>query len=287
MAGGEAERIDTGTDELRCELSRRVALVTLNKPEKKNALGDILTPALRAFLPVLEARDDVGCVMLTGAGDAFCSGGDVTEMGSGSTRSAQPPSLEARIADLTAKQETLTGCLYHLRKPTIAALPGAAAGAGLSIALACDLRIASDNAILVTAFRNVGLSGDYGVSWFLPRLVGLARAKSLLLHSPRLSADQALDIGLVDRVYPRDVFRDEAMRYALEIASGPTQALVRMKQNLQTGLTSSLADTFALEARHMIASGGGVEAREAIAAFREKRKPVFHRDTEAHGGSET
>jgi len=224
-------------------------------------------------------------VMITGAGNAFCSGGDVSEMGGGRGGDTGPPALEARIADLTRKQETLTGCLYHLHKPTIAALPGAAAGAGLSIALACDLRIASDNAFLVTAFRNVGLSGDYGVSWFLPRLVGLGRAKSLLLRSPRLSAHQALDIGLVDQVYPENVFRAEAMRYAIELAMGPTEALVRMKQNLQTGLTSSLTDAFALEARHMIASGNGSEAQEAIAAFKTKRQPVFHGKPDNRGGN--
>lgn len=285
MTASGTEQIDTGTGELLCALSQRVAVVTLNKPEKKNALGDILTPALRTLLPRLESRSDVGCVMITGAGNAFCSGGDVSEMGGGRRDDADPPSLEARIADLTEKQQTLTGCLYHLRKPTIAALPGAAAGAGLSIALACDLRVAADTAFLVTAFRNVGLSGDYGVSWFLPRLVGLARAKSLLLRSPRLGAREALGIGLVDRVFPDDVFRDEAMRYACEIAAGPTQAMVRMKQNLQAGLGSSLADTFALEARHMVESARGDEAREAITAFREKRTPVFHGNMDNRQGA--
>jgi len=278
-------RIETGTEELLCELNQRVALVTLNKPQKRNALGDILTPALRSLLPQLENHPDVGCVMITGAGNAFCSGGDVSEMGGGRGVDTGTPALEARIAELTRKQETLTGRLYHLHKPTIAALPGAAAGAGLSIALACDLRIASDNAFLVTAFRNVGLSGDYGVSWFLPRLVGLGRAKSLLLRSPRLSACQALDIGLVDQVYPENIFRAEAMRYAIELAMGPTEALVRMKQNLQTGLTSSLTDAFALEARHMIASANGSEAQEAIAAFKTKRQPVFHGKPDNRGGN--
>ena len=105
---------------------------------------------------------DVGCVMITGAGNAFCSGGDVSEMGDNSKPKGNPPTVEEQIANLTEKQRTLTGVLYHLKKPTIAALPGAAAGAGLSIALACDLRIACEDAFMVTAFRNVGLSGDYG-----------------------------------------------------------------------------------------------------------------------------
>ncbi len=282
-------QIDTGTNELLCEISRRVAIVTLNKPHRKNALGDILTPALRALLPHLEERVDVGCVMITGAGNAFCSGGDVSEMAAGATRDAaraslQAESLEARISDLTEKQRALTGRLYHLAKPTVAALPGAAAGAGLSIALACDLRIASDDAFLVTAFRNVGMSGDYGATWFLPRLIGLARAKSLFYFSPRLSAREARDIGLVDRVFPSADFRAEALQYAADIANGPTQALSKLKHNLQSGLTQSLDASLALEARHMIESGRGDEAREAIAAFMQKRKPAFHRDVPIHPG---
>ncbi|MCB1686030.1 MAG: enoyl-CoA hydratase-related protein [Pseudomonadales bacterium] len=269
-------RIDTGTEELLCDIHQRVAVVTLNKPHKKNALGDILTPALRALLPELEGRADVGCVMLTGAGKSFCSGGDVSEMG-GDTHSSDPaPSLERRIADLTQKQRALTGRLYHLSKPTVAALPGAAAGAGLSIALACDLRVAADDAFLITAFRNVGLSGDYGATWFLPRLVGLARAKSLFYFSPRLSAQEALAIGLVDRVFPAASFREQALQYAIEIANGPTRTLGRIKQNLQAGLVQSLDDSFALEARNMVESGGGDETRAAILAFKEKRNPVFH-----------
>lgn len=268
--------INTGTEELLCELNARVAVVTLNKPHKKNALGDVLTPALRALLPVLEARDDVGCVMITGAGNAFCSGGDVSEMGENPVTNERPPSMDDRIADLSQKQRALTGKLYQLAKPTVAALPGAAAGAGLSIALACDLRIASDDAFIITAFRNVGLSGDYGASWFLPRLVGLARAKALFYRSPRVSAHDAYAMGLVDQVFPAETFRQDALEYAVEIANGPTQALTKMKQNIQAGLTQSLDDSFALEAKHMIESGRSNEAREAIRAFKEKRKLAFY-----------
>jgi enoyl-CoA hydratase/carnithine racemase len=266
-------QIDTGTDELLCEIRDRVATVTLNKPHKKNALGDILTPALRQIVLELENRSDVGCVMITGAGDAFCSGGDVSGMGGGGGPSR---SADERVADLTHRQETLTGRIYHLAKPTVAALPGAAAGAGLSIALACDLRIASDNAFITTAFRNIGLSGDYGASWFLPRLVGLGRAKTLLYRAERVTAGEALAMGLVDEVFPQESFRGAAFDYAASIANGPTESLGRMKINLQQGLEQSLEDSLALEARHMIQSGGSDEAREAIRAFMEKRPPVFH-----------
>jgi len=272
-------KIETGTGELLCELKARVAVVTLNKPHKKNALGDILTPALRALLPQLESRADVGCVMITGAGNAFCAGGDVSEMGGGPNPDAKPRTSQERIADLTRKQQALTGRLYHLAKPTIAALPGPAAGAGLSIALACDLRIASDDAFMITAFRNVGLTGDYGATWFLPRLVGLAHAKSLFYLSPRLSAHDAHAMGLVDRIFPVATFRDDALNYAIEVANGPTLALAKIKQNLQAGLTQSLEESLALEAKHMVESSAGAEAREAINAFMEKRQPVFFKST--------
>jgi len=267
--------VETGTDELLCDLRGRVATITLNKPGKKNALGDVLTPALRRLLPQLEAMGEVGCVMITGAGDAFCSGGDVSGMGGGGSSSA---TWQERVTRLTRGQEELTGRLYRLAKPTVAALPGAAAGAGLSIALACDLRVAADNAFVTTAFRNIGLSGDYGASWFLPRLVGLARAKSLFYRSARISAEEGLAMGLIDAVFPRDSFRADAFDYAREIAMGPTEALGLMKINLQRGLEQPLDASLALEATHMIQSGSGPEAREAIAAFMEKRAPVFHRD---------
>ncbi len=265
--------IDTGTEEVLCEIVERVATVTLNKPHKKNALGDILTPALRSLLLELEKRDDVGCVLITGAGDAFCSGGDVSGMGGGGSAPTTP---EERVQRLVKGQIELTGRLYNLGKPTVAALPGAAAGAGLSIALACDLRVASDDAFITTAFRNIGLSGDYGASWFLPRLVGMARAKSLFYHSRRITADEGLAMGLFDLVFPKSTFRQDAFEYAHEIANGPTGALSRMKVNLQRGLEQSLDESFELEAKHMIESGSGDEAREAIRAFMEKRKPDFH-----------
>jgi len=268
-------KIDTGTDELLCHIEDRVGVITLNKPHKKNALGDILTPALRQTLLTVEEDERIGCVMITGTGDAFCSGGDVSGMG-GAGADEKPKTTDERIAELTHKQETLTLRIHELKKLTIAALPGPAAGAGLSIALACDLRIASDNAFVITAFRNIGLSGDYGGSWFLPRLIGLARAKELYYFADRVSATEAVQIGLINKVFPKASFRDDAMAYASRLANGPTQALGRMKINLNRGMDQSLAESLSLEAHHLIESGGTEESREAIRAFMEKRTPEFH-----------
>ena len=270
--------IPTGTDELLCHIEDRVAVITLNKPDKKNALGDILTPALRETLLKVEADDRVGCVMITGAGDAFCSGGDVGGMGGNANANSDvPKSVTDRVAELTMKQETLTLRIHNLAKITVAALPGAAAGAGLSIALACDLRVASDNAFVTTAFKNIGLSGDYGGSWFLPRLIGLAKAKELYYSADRVGAQECLHLGIFNKVYPKVSFRDDAHAYARVIANGPTNALGRMKENLNAGVNQALAASLALEAENLIASAGTEEAKEAISAFMAKRQPEFHK----------
>ena len=267
--------IETGTDELLSRIEERVAVITMNKPHKKNALGDILTPALRQVLPVVETDDRVGAVMLTGAGDAFCSGGDVSGMGGSSSA---PKPVAERIEELTRKQKALTQKLYELNKVTIAALPGAAAGAGLSIALACDLRVASSKGFITTAFKNVGLSGDYGASWFLPRLIGLAKAKELFYTADRVSAEEGLRLGIFNQVFPEETFREDSFKYAREIADGPTATLGLMKKNLNAGMEQKLGVSLRLEAEHMISNIGADEAKEAISAFSEKRKPQFHKD---------
>ncbi|MEH6637326.1 MAG: enoyl-CoA hydratase-related protein [Halioglobus sp.] len=267
--------IDTGTPELLCRIEDRVGVITLNKPHKKNALGDILTPALRRTLATLEEDDRVGCVMITGAGDSFCSGGDIGGM-SDKDMDSGPLSHQDVVADLVQKQVTLTLRLHELSKVTLAALPGAAAGAGFSIALACDLRVVSSNAFVTTAFRNIGLSGDYGASWFLPRLIGLAKAKELFYSADRIGADEGHRLGIFNKIFPQESFRDDALAYAARIANGPTNALVRMKINLNAGTGQSLRDSLVLEAENMLASIKDAEAKEAISAFMEKRAPSFH-----------
>ncbi len=272
--------IDTGTEELLCSIEDRVATVTLNKPHKKNALGDILTPALREILLVLEADKRVGAVMLTGAGNAFCAGGDVSEMGSSNAPKPKPedlPTTEEKVSNLIRKQESLTLRLYELSKPTIAALPGAAAGAGLSIALATDLRIASRDAFILTAFVNIGLSGDYGSSWFLNRLIGQSKAKELMFRSERVYAEECERLGLVNRVFDNETFRADAQHYAAEIANGPATALSLMKKNINRGAFQGLRESLAMEAEHLMLANQSPDSAEAVRAFMEKRKPQFHK----------
>jgi len=268
--------INTGTQELLCHIENRVAVITLNKPHKKNALGDVLTPALRETLLKVDRDDRVGCVMITGTGDAFCAGGDISEMGGNSGPDTRTST--EKVAELLLKQETLTLRLHQLSKITVAALPGVAAGAGLSIALACDLRIASDNAFVTTAFRNIGLSGDYGASWFLPRLIGLAKARDLFFTARRVPAQECAQLGLFNEVFPQELFREKALAYVEDLANGPTAALGRMKRNLNAGLHQTLEDSLLLEAENLIASTEGDEIKEAVSAFMQKRSPRFHGD---------
>ena len=277
--------IDTGTNELLCDLEDGVATVTLNKPEKRNALGDILTPALRSVLLTLEADERCGAILLTGAGRAFCAGGDVSGMGSnrgksnGAGRDApkKPPSLDEAIRTLIEKQESLTLRMAELDKPIVAALPGPAAGAGLSIALAADLRMMADDTFVTTAFRRIGLSGDYGSSWFLTRLVGPAVAKELLMTGRRIPADECLRLGIVNRIVPFEDLATEARALALELANGPRAALRTMKRNVNRAVLGDLRGSLAAEAEGMVRSVSTADHKEAVRAFMEKREPQFGR----------
>lgn len=272
-----SQQIDTGTDELLCLVDERVATITLNRPEKRNALSDHLTPALRQTLFDLETRNDVGCIVITGAGTAFCAGGDVGGMASNKAAADAPkPTPEERVRTLIHKQETLTLRLADHAKPTIAALPGVAAGAGLSIALACDIRIAAESAFITTAFRNIGFSGDYGGSWLLTQLVGPARAKDLYYTARRVQADEALQLGIFNRVVADDELSDATVALARQIASGPPIALGYMKENINRAVISDLRSCLALEADRLMRCAATEDHKEAVKAFMEKRQPVFN-----------
>jgi enoyl-CoA hydratase/carnithine racemase len=194
--------------------------------------------------------------------------------GSGGQQRATPSKQEV-VEDLRIRQMRLTGALYDFPKPTLAALPGPAAGAGLSIALACDLRIAAASAFITTGFANIGLSGDYGASFFLTQLVGTARARELFFSAERVGAEQCEQLGIVNRVVPDEALRSDARDWARELASGPTIAFGLMKQNLDRALRNDLASCLAHEAAALVESATTEDHREAVTAFIEKRKPRF------------
>jgi 2-(1,2-epoxy-1,2-dihydrophenyl)acetyl-CoA isomerase len=270
-----AAQITTQTEDLLLEVKERVAILTMNRPDRRNALSSEMIEGYRRVLPVLARDPEVGCVIVTGAGRAFCAGGDVKGMAAADPARGPAASLEERIQALFDDEVAVSGALHEMPKPTLAALPGAAAGAGLSIALACDLRIAAESAILTTAFAKVGFSGDYGGSWFLSRLVGTARARELYFLADRIDAKEAERLGIVNRVVPDSAIAAEALALARRLAAGPPIAYRYMKENLNRALAGDLRSCLAAEAAGMIRTGTTEDNREAVRAFVEKRDPVF------------
>lgn len=247
-----------------------VCTLTLDRPEARNALTPTMAAALVQALRAAADDPRIRAVVLTGAGRAFCAGGDVKAMAAGRDAGL---STQARARALLERAEA-SHLLSRMPKPTIALLRGAAAGAGLSLALACDFRLAVAEAKLTTAFVRVGLSGDYGISESLPRLVGLSRAKELLMLSPVLEAPEAHRMGLVDRVWPREVFDDEAAAFVDALARGPTVAFGAIKANLARS-AGSTQEALDLESANQAACTMTDDHREAALAFAEKRAAVF------------
>ena len=274
-----ARDIDTGTDDLLARVEGHVGIITFNRPERRNALSDAVYGGFDAALPVLAADPDVRVVVVTGNGGAFCAGGDVKQMNdanqAGGHRAGRPAGLEDGIDHLRRLQRTVSLTLHEFPKPVVAALPGAAAGAGLSIALAADIRLAAERAVLVTAFANVGASGDFGGSWFLTQLVGPAKARELYWTSPKLSSAEALELGLVNQVLPDDDFDQAALDYCHSLATRAPIAQRLMKENLNRAMTCDLATALDAEATNMVRTMSTADHREAALAFVEKRPPNF------------
>ncbi|MDO9562528.1 MAG: enoyl-CoA hydratase [Bradyrhizobium sp.] len=267
--------IDTGTDELLCIIRDRVAVITLNRPQFRNAMSDALTPALRSMIKACGENPDVGALLLTGAGTAFCAGGDVKGMGAHRDPKRLAMSYNEKVADLQERQRLLTGALASVRKPTIAALPGPAVGAGLALAMACDIRIAAESAFVSTGYLRVALSGDYGIAWLLTRLVGTSRARELMFTADKVEARRAEAIGLVNRVVPDAELQQAAFELARTMAEGPTLALRYMKDNLDEALLFDFATARDHEAERLVRLTTTADHREAVQAFIDKRKPVF------------
>jgi 2-(1,2-epoxy-1,2-dihydrophenyl)acetyl-CoA isomerase len=263
--------IDTGTQELLARVEDGVAVLTLNRPDRRNALNRSLLEALARTLGDVEVDEEVGCVVLTGAGGAFCAGGDVKDMAAG----ADDVPFDTQVHRQRLNHRGTAGRLHRMAKPTIAAIPGPAAGAGLSLALACDLRYAADGALMTTAFARVGFAGDYGGTWFLTQLVGPAKARELYFFSERIGMSEALDLGLVNGVFAPDELEAAVLERARTLAGGPRLALRYMKENLNRALHAPLEELLDLEATHHLHTGTTQDHREAALAFVEKREPVF------------
>jgi 2-(1,2-epoxy-1,2-dihydrophenyl)acetyl-CoA isomerase len=251
-------------------ISEGVAMLTLNRPERLNALSTPIMEGLLEALPRLAQDIGVGVIVLTGAGRAFCAGGDVKSMAEGSAQR----SVGEAVNHLRGRME-VSSLLHEIPKPTIAMVNGPAAGAGMSLALACDLRIAAQSARFVTAFANIGFSGDFGGSYFLSKLVGTGKARELYYTADPLDAAQALSLGVVNRVVVDGDLVEVTMTLARKLARGPRIALGLMKQNFNAAESGTLAQLLDLEAQRQIETGRTEDHKEAARAFVEKRAPAF------------
>ncbi len=249
----------------------RVLVLTLNRPERLNALTPELHHALHAAVYEAEHDTAVGAVVLTGAGRAFCSGGDMSR---DKAQAGSPPSLEERADELRTHAETAR-LLHVMPKPTIAMLNGVAAGAGLALALACDLRVASTTAMMTTSYVNVAMSGDLGITYFLTQLVGSSRARELMLLGGKIDAAQAHRIGLVNRLEEPEVLAQATLELAQQLANGPGVALRYIKRNVLCAETGTLDQVIDAEAYAMARCGRTQDVKEAALAFKEKRPADF------------
>lgn len=254
-----------------------VALITLNRPEALNAVSAELQDLLGAYLDDCEHDPAVRCVAVTGAGRGFCAGGDVKQQSSDNDTPSQtaPDSPEQRVAALQDGHMKISHRLHTMAKPVVALVNGPAAGAGLSVALACDIRFCSDKASFHTAFGKVGLSGDYGGSYYLQHLIGYGRALELYYSGERVGAERALSLGIANHVAPHAQFMADGLAFCERLAAGPTRAYANMKANFNVAETATLEEALAQEAKTMIASGGTKDHAEGALSFVERRAPVF------------
>ena len=270
---------DTGTPDLLARLDAGVLTLTLNRPEARNAMSRAMNVALQQQLAAAETDPAVKCIVLTGAGHGFCAGGDVKGMAARHddtvSGSIGGMTLDEAIHLQRVNQRATAGKLFKMPKPTLAALPGPAAGAGLALALACDLRVMASSAFMTTAFARVGFPGDYGASYFLTQLVGTAKARELFFLSERVDADEALRLGLTNWVCAPEVLAARTQAIALRLAQGPTVAYRYMKENLNRALAGDVDDCLDLEVTHQMHCALTEDHREAANAFVEKREPRF------------
>jgi 2-(1,2-epoxy-1,2-dihydrophenyl)acetyl-CoA isomerase len=259
------------SDPVRYDVADGIATITLNRPEAMNALDTPTKVALRDAIQQAADDDDVRCVVLTGTGRAFCVGQDLKEH----IRLLQADDLDALWNTVPEHFAPIARALAGMPKPVVAALNGVAAGAGASLAFACDFRLLADNAGFNLAFTGIALSCDTGISWTLPRLVGHARATELLYFPRTIPAAEALTLGLASSVVPADALADATAELAGRLAGGPTVAYGAVRQALAYAATHSLAESLEFEADMMRRTGATQDHRDAVDSFIAKQPPTF------------
>lgn len=265
------------------EITDGVGLITLNRPDTLNAMGGTLIPDLGDALEAFERDDAVRCVALTGAGRGFCSGGDIGGFaqrtgdgsGDGERTGSRAAAMERAGAALQRNVRRTSLKLHTMPKPTVALVNGAAAGAGLSLALSCDIRLCSEAAKFVPAFGRIAFSGDFGGSYYLTKLVGFGRARELYFTGERVDAQRAYELGIANKVFAPDDLMTEGMDYCRKLASGPPGALARMKANFLRAEHTRVDEALDQEAFWHSFSAWTQDHREGVRAFVEKRDPDF------------
>lgn len=257
-------------DRILTDVAEGVATITLNRPKAMNAFEDGMRETLLARLDAFSTDTSVRCVIITGAGKAFCAGGDIVSMAA-----LQDRNDTAVIEERMTLAARVIQTIKTMPQPVVAAVNGAAAGGGMNLALACDMRLASDRAIFAESFVKIGLVPDWGGFSLLPQLVGTAKAMELMMLGERIDADQALRLGLLNHVYPHDEFTSAVEGFTRKLATGPSETLARIKQGVYLGARDSLADGLAYEYRTQREMFLSDNAREGMRAFIEKRPPEF------------
>ena len=254
-----------------------ILTLTINRPEVHNALNEGISAALNDALGRAEKDPAIRCLVLTGAGKVFCAGGDINVQASGDLLSEDkdPKAAHAELVDMLKDGTRFSQMIYNFPKPTLAIMPGAAAGAGLALALACDFRFCLDTAKITTAFAKLGLSSDSGLSFFLPRLVGASKARELCFFSDVITGEDALKIGLVNAIASQDTFAQDARAYAERLAALPTAAITRMKENLNQSEYLTLSEACDLESENVARSMATSDHKRAAAAFLKKERVIF------------
>ncbi|MFS0884063.1 enoyl-CoA hydratase-related protein [Aeromicrobium sp. 179-A 4D2 NHS] len=265
-------------DDVYGDVEDGIGTITLNRPDRRNALSDAMIEGLATLLQEMQESDEVGAIVITGAGKAFCSGGDVQDFDAKGGEGGGAGEVDQDAVEAQRRAQRLTvGAIHASRTPVIAAIPGAAAGAGLGLALAAHFRIGSERAVFATAFGAVGLAGDFGVAWLLNDIVGPVKARELMLLNPRVRAEEARALGLLNEVVPEDGFDQRVRELAQQLADGPAQAFGSMLDNLRRASSETLEQSMDAEVPLHKATGLTDDHIAAVRAFVEKRQPVFGR----------
>jgi len=276
------------TQETLYNVANRVATITLNRPDKLNAWTALMETEVRSHMENAEQDDEVRVIVLTGAGRGFCAGADMSLLSAVAERGLDSRDLDDRCREQVLRDgvnrregaapdfQKKYSYFPAIGKPVIAAINGPVVGLGLVITLYCDLRLASDASRFSTTFARRGLIAEYGMAWMLPRIIGIANALDLLFSARTIDAAEALRMGLVNRVFPQETFREKAQKSAQELASTVSPRSLRIiKRQVYEAMSQPLGEAFDISVREMMACFRTEDFKEGVAHFVEKRPPAF------------